>query len=56
MVQIIGSMKDERCLLTPAFMKSKPHNKLTTHLPIVVHMFAEQFYTLENFPYAECIE
>jgi hypothetical protein len=40
MVQIIGSMKNERCLLTLAFMKSKPCNKLTTRLPIVVHMFA----------------
>ncbi len=36
-------------------MKSKFYNKFTTHLPIVVHMFAQQFYTLENFPYAKLL-
>jgi hypothetical protein len=56
MVHIIGSVENERCLSTLAFMKSKFHNKLTIHFPIVVCMFALQFYILENFPYAECIE
>jgi hypothetical protein len=56
MVQIIGNVEDERCLSTLAFMKSKLHNKFTTHLPIVVRMLAHQFYTLENFSYVECIE
>jgi hypothetical protein len=56
MVQIINIMEDERCFSTLAFMKSKVHNKLITHLPIVVHMLAQQFYTLENFPYVEYIE
>jgi hypothetical protein len=40
MVQIIGSVVDERCLSTLIFMKQKLHNMLTTHLPIIVHMFA----------------
>jgi hypothetical protein len=56
MVQIIGNVEDEICLSISAFMKSKFHNKLTTHFPNVVCMFALQFYTLENFSYAECIE
>jgi hypothetical protein len=56
MVQIIGNMEDERCFSTLAFMKSKLNNKLITYFPIVVCMFAQQFYTLENFPYAKCIE
>ncbi len=56
MVQIISNMEDEKCFSTLTFMKSKLHNKLITHLPIVVCMFAQQFYALENFPYAECIE
>jgi hypothetical protein len=43
MVHIIGNVEDEKCFSTLAFMKSKLHNKLTTHLPIVVHMFAQQF-------------
>jgi hypothetical protein len=51
MVHIIGSVEDEKCLSTLAFMKSKLHNRLTTHLPIVVHMFAQQFYTLHNSLY-----
>jgi hypothetical protein len=48
MVHIIGSVEDEKCLSTLAFMKSKLHNRLTTHLPIVVHMFAQKFYALHN--------
>jgi hypothetical protein len=54
-VQIVGNVKDECCFFTLAFMKSKLRNKLTTHLPLVVWMFAHQFYILQNFPYAECI-
>jgi hypothetical protein len=56
MVQIISNMEDEKCFSTLAFMKSKLRNKLTTHLPIVVRMFTQQFYTLENFAYVKCIE
>ncbi len=56
MVHIIGSVEDERCLSTLAFMKSKLRNKFNIHLPIVVHMLAQQLYTLKNFPYVECIE
>jgi hypothetical protein len=55
-VQILSSVEDERCFSTLAFMKSKLCNRLTIHLSIVVRMFAQQFYTLENFPYVECIE
>jgi hypothetical protein len=55
MVQIIGSMEDERCFSTLAFMKSKLQNRLTTHLPLVVRMFAQQFYTLQSFPYGDYI-
>jgi hypothetical protein len=38
-----------------AFMKSKVYNKFTIHLQIVVRMFAQQFYSLENFPYAKLL-
>jgi hypothetical protein len=38
-----------------AFMNSKLENRLTTHLPLVVRMFAQQFYTLQNFPYGDYI-
>jgi hypothetical protein len=35
-VHLIGSVKDEKCFATLAFMKSKLCNKLTAHVPIVV--------------------
>jgi hypothetical protein len=56
MVQIVGSVEDECCFSTLAFMKSKLYNMLITHLPLVIRMFAQRFYTLQNFPYAKCIE
>jgi hypothetical protein len=56
MVQVIGSVEDKKCFSILAFMKFKFCNRLTTHLPFVVHMFAQRFYTIHNFPYKECIE
>jgi hypothetical protein len=56
MMQIVGNVKDEHNFSTLAFMKLKFFNMLTTHLPIAIHMFAQQFYTLQNFSYAKCIE
>jgi hypothetical protein len=35
------------------FMKSKLWNRLTAHLPLVVHIFAQ--CTLQNFPYASVL-
>jgi hypothetical protein len=32
-------------------MKSKLHNKFNEHLLIVVGMYSQSFYTLQNFPY-----
>jgi hypothetical protein len=56
MVQIVVNVEDEHCFSTLVFMKSKLRNRLTTHLPLVIQMFAQWFYTLQNFPYVECIE
>jgi hypothetical protein len=56
MVQRVGNVEDERCFSTLAFTKSKLCNGFTTQLLIIVRMFAQHFYTLENFPYVECIE
>jgi hypothetical protein len=56
MVQIVGSVEDERYFSMLTFMKSKFRNKLITHLPLVARMFAQWFYTLQNFQYAKCIE
>jgi hypothetical protein len=56
MVQVIGSVDDKKCFSILTFMKYRFSNRLTTHLPFVVHMFAQHFYTIHNFPYLECIE
>ncbi len=56
MVQIVGNVEDERCFFILVSMKSKFQDRLTTHLPLVVCMFAQQFYFLQNFPYADNIE
>jgi hypothetical protein len=56
MVQVVGSVEDERCFSPFTFMKFKLRNRLTTHLSFVVWMFAQCFYTIQNFPYEECIE
>jgi hypothetical protein len=49
--QMIGSVEDERCFSTLAFTKSKLRNRFNDHLDLVVYMFAQKFYNLENFPY-----
>jgi hypothetical protein len=54
-VQVVGNVKDECCFYMLAFMKSKLHNRLITHLPLVVWMFAQRFYILQNIPCAKCI-
>jgi hypothetical protein len=56
MVKIVGSVEEEICFSTLAFMKSKLWNRLIAHLALVVRMFAQQSYTLQNFPYADYIE
>jgi hypothetical protein len=37
-------------------MKYKHPNRLTTHLSLVVQIFVQHFYTIENFLYGERIE
>jgi hypothetical protein len=38
--QIVGIVEDERCTSLLAILKSKLHNMLLTHLPLIVHMLA----------------
>jgi hypothetical protein len=54
-VQVLGSVEDERTFSSLSFLKSKLRNRLTTHLDLVVRMFAQDFYTLNNFPYQTAI-
>jgi len=41
MVQIVSNVEDERC--------SKLCNRLTSYLPLVLCVFAQQFYILQIF-------
>ncbi len=37
-------------------MKFKLHNRLTMHLDLVVRLFAQEHYTLDNFPFQDAIK
>ncbi len=49
MVQILGSIEDEKTCNNLVFMKSKLYNQLTTHLNLCVCMFTHNFYTISIF-------
>jgi hypothetical protein len=51
MAIVMASVKDERCFSNMGFMKSKLKNKLTTHLDLVVRLFAHKFFTFDTFPF-----
>lgn len=53
-VQVLGSVEDERTFSTLSFIKNKLRNRLTTHMELTVAMFAQKFYTIEDFPYSVC--
>jgi hypothetical protein len=55
MVQIMGSIEDERIFLTLTLMKTRLWNRRCEHLDIVVHMFAQPFYMVDSFPFNDAI-
>ncbi len=52
MAMVMGSVKDERCFSNLGFVKSKFKNRLTTHLDLIVRIFAQKFFTFNTFPFA----
>jgi hypothetical protein len=54
-VQIMGFVEDDKMFLTLTFMKTRLRNQLCEHLDLVVHMFAQLFYTIDTFPYDDAI-
>jgi hypothetical protein len=54
-VQIMGSVEDERTYSTLTFMKTRLRNKICEHLDLVVCMFAQPFYIVDSFPYNDAI-
>jgi hypothetical protein len=55
-VMVVGSVEDEKTLSIVRFMKSKLGNCLTTHLDLVVQMYAQKFYKLETSPFYTIIK
>ncbi len=53
MVHVLGSVEDEQCFSSIAFLKNKVWNRLNNHLQLVVSMYAQKFFTLHNFPYED---
>jgi len=53
---VLGSMEDERCFSNLKFLKSCQRNRLGKHLPLVVQMFGQNYFSLDNFSYIEAIE
>jgi len=56
MVQVISSIKNEQCFISLAFYNFKLCNQLTTNLELVVKMFSQKFYILQNFPYVQAFK
>lgn len=57
MVQVLGSVEDERTFSSLSFLKDKLRNRLdNSHLALVVGMHAQDVYTLEDFPYDDCFK
>jgi hypothetical protein len=54
-VQVLGFVEDERCFFVMAFMKNKLRNWLTCHMDLCIRFFAQQFYTIGNFPFEDSI-
>jgi hypothetical protein len=50
-VQVIGSVEDELFFSTLSFTKSMLWNQLVGHLNIAIHMFIQDFYIKETFPF-----
>jgi hypothetical protein len=54
-VQNMGFVQDEKNVSILMFMNMKLQNWLCEHLDLVVHMFAQLFYTINTFPYDDAI-
>ena len=54
-VQVLGSIEDERTFSSLSFLKDKTRNRLdNSYLALVVGMHAQEVYTLQDFPYEAC--
>jgi hypothetical protein len=57
MVHVFGSIEDERCFSSLTFLKDRLRNCLASdRLGVVIGMYAQQVYTLQDFPYDPCFQ
>jgi len=57
MVHVLGSVEDEQLFFSIGFLKSKVQNSLLEeNLQVVVDMFSQQIFMLENFPYQKVFD
>lgn len=55
-VYVLGSVEDECLFSSVGFLKSKLRNHLEENLQVVVGMFSQRIFTLENFPYQKVFD
>jgi hypothetical protein len=51
LVLVIENVEDERVFSSVYFLKTKLRNSLDPHLGVVVGMYSQNIYALQNFPY-----
>lgn len=51
MVMVGGSVQDERAFSHMNYLKNKLRNRLNAHLELCMRLYAQPFYTLQNFPF-----
>ena len=49
-VQVVGSVEDERIFNSVAFSKGKLRNCLDEHLECAVGVYSQKYFTIENLP------
>jgi len=55
-VEVLKSIEDEQTFSTLYFIKSKLQNRFNQHLLVVVNMYFQTLFTLENFLYDATFE
>ncbi len=51
MVHVLGFVEDIHCFSSMSFLKTKLHNCLDPHLALIIVMFSQKFFIIDNFPY-----
>lgn len=55
-VHVIGLVEDERTFSNLSFLKSKLQDNLEEHIQVVIDIYSQCIFTLENFPYKAILD